>query len=200
MIVVSQKKYGFDTTNVISMFIPNTYEVYWTSSPEEFLDKMHQEYQKFWNEKRLAKAQKINLNPQEVSVLASIVQAESNKADEKPRIAGLYLNRLQKKIRLEADPTLVFALRNFELKRVLNRHKRIESPFNTYKNDGLPPGPINMPSPQSIDAVLNYESHEYIFMCAKEDLSGYHNFAVTLREHEKNARLLHAALDLRGIR
>ena len=103
-------------------------------------------------------------------------------------------------MRLEADPTLVFALRNFELRRVLNRHKLIDSPFNTYKNDGIPPGPINMPSPQSIDAVLNYESHDYIFMCAKEDLSGYHNFAVTLEEHEKNARLFRAALDLRGIR
>lgn len=194
------KSYGFDTLNIISMFIPNTYEVYWNTSPKKFLDRMHREYEKFWNEKRRKKAKNLELSPQEVAVLASIVQAETNKNEEKPRVAGLYINRLRENIHLEADPTLVFALQDYTIKRVLNRHLKIESPYNTYLNAGLPPGPINMPSPQSIDAVLNYEQHEYIFMCAKEDFSGYHNFAKTHTEHLKNARLLHAALDAKGIR
>ncbi|MDX2304453.1 MAG: endolytic transglycosylase MltG [Microscillaceae bacterium] len=193
-------KYGFDTTNILSMFIPNTYEFYWTTSPEVFIKRMHQEYQKFWNKTRTSKAKSLGLSLQQVSVLASIVQAESNMSQEKPRIAGVYINRLQKRMKLEADPTLVFALGDFSLKRVLNRHKQIESPYNTYQNEGLPPGPINMPSIQSIDAVLNYEKHDYIFFCVKEDLSGSHNFAATYEEHQKNARLLHAALDLKGIR
>lgn len=194
------KKYGFDTLNIISMFLPNTYELYWSTSPQKFLDRMYKEYNRFWNEKRLKKAKALEMTPQEVSILASIVQAETNKNVEKPRVAGLYINRLQKNIHLEADPTVVFALRDFSLKRLLNRHLEIDSPYNTYKYGGLPPGPINMPSPQSIDAVLNYEHHEYIFMCAKEDFSGFHSFAKTHKEHLKNARLLHAALDAKGIR
>ncbi|MEO1655307.1 MAG: endolytic transglycosylase MltG [Bacteroidota bacterium] len=193
------KTFGFDQENIISLFLPNTYEVYWTTTPQEFVEKMYQEYQKFWNEARLAKAKALDLSPQEVSTLASIVQAETNKEDEKARIAGLYLNRIFNGMRLEADPTLVFALDDFSIKRVLNRHKKVDSPYNTYMHKGLPPGPINMPSPSSIDAVLSYEQHEYFFMCAREDLSGYHNFARTNEEHEKNARLLHAALDARGI-
>ncbi len=194
------QQFGFDTTNVLSMFIPNTYEVYWTTSADQFVKKMHQEYEKFWNDPRRKRAQRLELKPQEVAVLASIVQAETNKAAEKPRIAGVYLNRLRKEMTLDADPTLVYALGDFGIRRVLDRHKQIDSPYNTYQNLGLPPGPINMPSPESIDAVLKYEDHDFLYFCAKEDFSGYHNFAKTYNEHLKNARLLHAALNQRGIR
>jgi UPF0755 protein len=194
------KKYGFDTTTIVSMFLPNTYQVYWNVSPEQLLERMHKEYKKFWNDKRLAKAKAVGLKPTEVSVLASIVQAETNKKDEKPRIAGVYLNRLQKGIPLEADPTLVYALGDFTIKRVLNRHKKIESPYNTYKYKGLPPGPINIPSITSLDAVLNYEQHDYLFFCAKADFSGYHAFAKTNAQHSRNARLYHRALNMRKIR
>ena len=190
---------GFDTLQVLSLFIPDTYEFYWNTSPQNFVKKMYKQYNRFWNEERVARADSMGLLPQQIAVLASIVQAETNIAQEKPRIAGLYLNRLRKNMHLEADPTLVFAHQDFSLKRVLNRHKEIDSPFNTYKYPGLPPGPINMPSRQSLEAVLNYEEHEYLFFCAKEDLSGYHNFAETYAEHLKNARLFHAALDKRGI-
>lgn len=187
--------YGFLPETFISMFIPNTYEVYWTTTPTELLDRMNSEYQKFWNEERKAKADSLNLSPQEVSTLASIVQAETIKNDERPRVAGVYLNRLKKNIALQADPTLIFALGDFTIKRVLNEHKEIESPYNTYKYRGLPPGPINMPSIQSIDAVLNYEEHNYYYFCAKEDFSGYHNFATNLNQHLRNARLYQSALN-----
>jgi len=193
-------KYGFDTTTIVSMFLPNTYQVYWNTSPQKVLDRMHREYKKFWNNSRLEKAKNLGLKPQEVSVLASIVQAETNKNDEKARIAGVYINRLQKGIPLEADPTLVFALKDFGLKRVLNKHKEIKSPYNTYKNKGLPPGPINIPSISSLKAVLDYEQHDYLFFCAKADFSGYHAFAKTNAQHERNARLYHKALNMRRIR
>ncbi|OJJ20322.1 aminodeoxychorismate lyase [marine bacterium AO1-C] len=193
-------KYGFDTTTIVSMFLPNTYQVYWNTSPEKLLDRMHREYKKFWNKSRLEKAKNLGMKPQEVSVLASIVQAETNKNDEKARIAGVYINRLQKGIPLEADPTLVFALQDFGLKRVLNKHKEIKSPYNTYKNKGLPPGPINIPSISSLKAVLDYEQHDYLFFCAKADFSGYHAFAKTNAQHERNARLYHKALNMRRIR
>ncbi|TRX53048.1 endolytic transglycosylase MltG [Fulvivirga sp. M361] len=180
--------YGFNDYNIISMFIPNTYEVYADISAPGLLDRLYSEYKKFWNDDRQAKAESIGLSLLEVSVLASIVQAESVKADESKRIAGLYMNRLKKGIALQADPTLVFASGDFALKRVLNKHKEIRSPYNTYMNRGLPPGPINMPAIRSIDAVLNYEDHKYLYMCAKEDFSGYHNFAENLRDHTNNAR------------
>ena len=189
------EKYGFSEETFISMFIPNTYEVYWTSSAQDILDRMNREYEKFWNEERLAKADSIGLTPQEVSTLASIVQAETLKQDESPRVAGVYMNRLKKNIALQADPTLVYALGDFTIKRVLNEHKEIESPYNTYKYRGLPPGPINMPSINSIDAVLNYEDHNYYYFCAKDDFSGYHNFATNLNQHLRNARLYQAALN-----
>jgi len=189
------KKYGFDTTTIACMFLPNTYEVYWNISAEEFLERMSKEYQKFWTEERISKAKKLELNPIEVSVLASIVQAETVKNDEKPKVAGVYINRLEKGIKLQADPTLIFAWQDFSIKRVLNRHKEIESPYNTYMYKGLPPGPINIPSPSSINAVLNYEKHEYIFFCAKPDFSGYHAFAKTLSEHNANARAYQQALN-----
>ena len=197
---VRTQKYGFDTTNIISMFIPDTYQLYWNTRPEKLLERMHKEYLRFWNKERQQKAQTLGLTPQQVAVLASIIQAETQKNDEKPRIAGVYINRLQKNMPLDADPTLVYALQDFTIKRVLDKHKRIDSPYNTYRNKGLPPGPINMPSPKSIDAVLDYEQHKYIFFCAKEDFSGYHNFAENYTDHMKNARLYQAALDMKGIR
>lgn len=194
------KKYKQDTTSILSIFLPNTYEVYWNTSPKALIERMNKEYQKFWNKTRLQKANAIGLSPAQVSVLASIVQAETRKNDEKPRIAGVYLNRLRKDIKLEADPTVIYAVGDFSIRRVLNKHLRTPSPYNTYLNKGLPPGVINLPSPQSIDAVLNYEQHKYIFFCAKADFSGYHAFAETYDEHLKNARLFQKALDMRGIK
>lgn len=179
---------GFTSENIISMFIPNTYEVYYTVTGKQLVEKMLSEYNKFWNEDRLEKAAELEMSPQEVSTLASIVQAESIKPEESPVIAGLYLNRLDRGIPLQADPTLVFASGDFTIKRVLNVHKEIDSPYNTYKNKGLPPGPINLPSINSIDAVLNHDENNYIYMCAKEDFSGYHNFTSSLAEHNANAR------------
>lgn len=179
---------GFTEENVISMFIPNTYKVYYFTSPEELIKRMRYEYNKFWNSERREKAAALGLEPTEVSTLASIVQAESIKKDESKIIAGLYLNRLQRGIPLQADPTLVFASGDFSIKRVLNVHKEIDSPYNTYKYKGLPPGPINMPTIHSIDAVLNPAEHDYLFMVAKEDFSGYHYFSKTLSEHMEKAR------------
>ncbi|WP_017732409.1 endolytic transglycosylase MltG [Nafulsella turpanensis] len=188
-------RYGFDSLNVVSMFIPNTYEFFWTTSAEEVFERMHEEYEKFWNEERRAKAEQLGLNPKEVSVLASIVKAETSKRDEMPRVAGVYLNRLDKNMRLEADPTLIFAANDFTIRRVLNEHKKIDSPYNTYMYAGLPPGPINVPSITAIDAVLNAEDHRFLFFCAREDFSGYHNFAATYREHLRNARKWQQALN-----
>jgi UPF0755 protein len=181
------KQYNFNKNNFISMFIPNTYQMYWNTSPENFILRMHQEYKKFWNDVRIEKAEKAGLSPLEVSILASIVDAETTKNDEKPRVAGLYINRLKKGMRLEADPTIIFALGDFSINRVLNQDLKIASPYNTYIHTGLPPGPIRMPSIDGIDAVLNYEKHEYIFMCAHSVSSGYHDFAKTLEQHNKNA-------------
>lgn len=191
---VENNKDGFTKENVISLFIPNTYEVYFNVLPEDLVGRMNSEYKKFWTEERKAKAKKLGLTPIEVSTLASIVQAETVKKEEAPIIAGLYINRLKNDIPLQADPTLVFASGDFGLKRVLNQHKEIDSPYNTYKYAGLPPGPINMPQISTIDAVLNYQQHKYIYMCAREDFSGYHNFANTLNEHNKNARKYQTAL------
>lgn len=177
----------FDQFNIISMFIPNTYEVYYNITAKDLVNRMHSEFKRFWNEDRLAKAKALDFSPTEVVTLASIVNAESVKKEESKVIAGLYINRLQRGIALQADPTLVFANGDFSLKRVLNIHKEIDSPYNTYKYRGLPPGPINMPPIRVIDAVLDYEKHNYIYMVAKEDFSGYHNFAETHREHINNA-------------
>lgn len=186
--------YGFNKDNVLCMFIPNTYEVYFNVTPEELIDRMHTEYEKFWNEERTAKAKEIGLTPIEVSILASIVQAESIKHDEAPVIAGLYINRLKKDIPLQADPTLVFAVGDFTLKRVLNEHKEIDSPYNTYRNRGLPPGPVNMPEIFALEAVLNYTKSDYLYMCAKEDFSGRHNFTSSYRQHLNNASRYQRAL------
>ena len=188
-------KFDFEPETVMSMFIPNTYEVYWNVTPESLFDRMHKEYDKFWNEDRLQKLASLNLDRKEVSTLASIVQAETQKADERPRVAGVYLNRLGTGMPLQADPTLVYAHQDFGLKRVLNVHKEIDSPYNTYKYAGLPPGPINLPDISAIDAVLAYEDHKYIYFCAKDDFSGYHAFAVSYDEHLRNARRYQQALN-----
>ncbi|WP_242926920.1 endolytic transglycosylase MltG [Pontibacter vulgaris] len=193
------KTLGFDTTTVVSMFVPNTYEVYWTITGKELMERMKTEYDKFWTAERKAKADKLGLTPKQVSTLASIVQAETIKNDEKPRVAGVYLNRLQKNMLLQADPTVVFAVRDFTIRRVLNVHLRHDSPYNTYKYKGLPPGPINVPNISSIDAVLNPEQHDYIYFCAKEDFSGYHSFATNVAEHQANARRYQQALNQRKI-
>ena len=185
---------GFNTKTIPALFLPNTYEFYWNTSAKKFVDKMHQEYDKFWNAERLEKAKAFGLTPIQVSTLASIVDKETNKTDEMARIAGVYLNRLRDGWLLQADPTLVFAVGDFELKRVLNIHKEVESPYNTYKYAGLPPGPICIPSLASINAVLNPEKHNYYYFCAKEDFSGYHNFAKTLSEHTRNAERYQRAL------
>ena len=160
---------------------------------------MENEYNNFWNDARKAKAKKINLSEIEVGILASIVQAETNHLDEASNIAGVYINRLNKKMYLAADPTLVYAHNDFSIKRVLNIHKKINSPYNTYRNKGLPPGPINMPEKTFIDAVLNYNNHNYYFFCAKDDFSGYHVFATNLKEHNRNAKKFHRALNKRKI-
>jgi len=185
---------GFTKDNILCMFLPNTYEVYFNVLPKDLVVKLNGEYKKFWTEDRLNKAKAIGLTPIEISILASIVQAESVKQDEAPVIAGLYLNRLKKKIALQADPTLVYAVGDFGLKRELNSHKEIDSPYNTYKYSGLPPGPINVPQIASIDAVLNYQPNTYYYMCAKEDFSGYHNFSHNLIDHNRNARKYQRAL------
>lgn len=192
-------KYGFDTTTFVCMFIPNTYEVYWTLTADELLERMKKEYDKFWTEERRQKAEALNLTPLQVSILASIVQAETLYHDERARVAGVYLNRLNKGWKLEADPTVVFAHRDFSIRRVLNAHLELDSPYNTYKYTGLPPGPINVPELSSLKAVLNPEKHKYMYFCAKEDFSGYHSFAETLREHNNNANRYRRALNKRKI-
>jgi UPF0755 protein len=190
---LSRNMHEFNKDNILCMFIPNTYEVYYTITADQLVERMQSEYRRFWNEERSQKAKALGLTPIEVSILASIVQAESIKREEAPIIAGLYLNRLKQGILLQADPTVVFAVGDFTLKRVLNGHKAVNSPYNTYLYSGLPPGPINMPEIASIDAVLNYKPSDFLYMCAKEDFSGYHNFTSSYSEHLKNAaRYQHA--------
>jgi len=192
-------EYGFNTTTFLTLFLPNTYEFWWNTSAEEFIVRMASEYRKFWTADRKQKASGHGLSQSEVSILASIVQKETNKNDEKPTVAGVYLNRLKKGMLLQADPTLVYANRDFTARRVLNKHKKIDSPYNTYKYKGLPPGPICLPSIGSIDAVLNTKIHDYLFFCAKPDGSGYHSFASTYRQHLKNARAFQRELNHRKV-
>ncbi|MDQ8005367.1 MAG: endolytic transglycosylase MltG [Pedobacter sp.] len=193
------EKYGFTTETVYTMFIPNTYEMYWSTSREEFFKKMNAEYLKFWNDERRKKAAAIGLDPIKATILASIVDAEALYDREMPTIAGLYLNRLERGILLQADPTVIFANNDFTVKRVTGPLLRVDSRYNTYKYAGLPPGPINMPSISAIDAVLNKEDNNYLYMCAKEDFSGYHNFAATVQEHNINAKKYREALNKRNI-
>ncbi len=194
------RKFGFQPNTIISMFIPNTYEVYWNISGDDFMARMYTEYNSFWNTTRLEKAAAIGFSPVEISTLASIIDKETAKDDEKPAIAGVYLNRLKYGWRLQADPTIVYAWGDFSIRRVLNIHKQIDSPYNTYRYYGLPPGPICMPSIASIDAVLNREEHSYMYFCARDDFSGYHVFATTNAEHTINAEKYRRALDALNIR
>lgn len=191
---------GFTTATIPALFIPNTYEVYWNTSAPRFLDRMKREYDRFWSEERRQKAAGAGLTPTEVAILASIVEEETAATDEYPLVAGLYINRLRRGIPLQADPTVKFAVGDPGLRRILYAHLEVDSPYNTYKHAGLPPGPLRVPSIRALDAVLNYARHSYIYMCAKEDLSGRHNFARTLAEHNRNAARYRAALDRRGIR
>ena len=190
---------GFNIYTFPCIFIPNTYEFFWNTSGREFVIRMNDEYKKFWNSERQEKAKEIGLTPEEVATLASIVDQEAGKNDEKPKIAGLYINRLNKGMRLQADPTVKYALGNFAIKRVWKKHLTIDSPYNTYKYGGLPPGPICFPSIQGINAVLNYQKHKYLYFCAKEDFSGYHNFATNINDHNRNRAKYIKALNSRRI-
>lgn len=195
------EKYQLNPQTAMTLLIPNTYDFFWNQTAKDFFERMYKEHQKFWNKNgRLEKAEKMNLSPEEVYTLASIVQRESLKKDERPSIAGVYLNRLRKKMLLQADPTVVFATRDFTTRRVTFKHLEVDSPYNTYKNLGLPPGPISMASINSIDAVLKNKQHNYIFFCAKGDGSGYHAFAKTLSGHNANASRYRRNLKKRGLR
>lgn len=196
-------KFGFNENNVLAMYIPNTYEFYWNTKAEEFVEKMYKEYQKFWTKERLSKAEKQKLSPIEVYILASIVDAETTYNPEKKRVAGVYLNRLRTKgWRLEADPTVVFAMGDFSIRRVTREMLNVDSPYNTYRKDGLPPGPIRMASVAAIDAVLDAEEHQFMFFCAKPQMNGepaQHVFAENLNQHANNARIYRQWLNSRKI-
>ena len=191
---------GYDTATITAMFVPNTYDVYWNMSIDGLLERMQKEHDRFWDGKREEKAAQMQLTPIEVCTLASIIDEETANNAEKPMIAGMYLNRLKQGMPLQADPTIKFALKQFELKRIWQKLLQTESPYNTYMNEGLPPGPIKIASIQGIDAVLNAVDHDYLYMCAKEDFSGTHNFAATYQEHLKNAARYTKALNERGIK
>ena len=190
---------GFDTTTIMAMFIPNTYQIYWNTPALDLLKRMKKEYHRFWNEDRMAKASAIGLSPEQVITLASIIEEETVKAEEYPVIAGVYINRLNRGIKLDACPTLKFVLGDFTISRILDRYLKINSPYNTYMYAGLPPGPIRMASIKVIDSVLNYQKHDYLYFCAKSDFSGYHNFSKTLRQHNIYAREYHQELNKRKI-
>lgn len=196
---VFQQKLGYNKETIPGLFIPETYQVYWNMSVEAFFERMQQEHRRFWNKERLEKAAALGMTPTEVSILASIVEEETNNAAEKPMVAGLYLNRLRIGMPLQADPTIKFALQDFGLRRITNAHLNVDSPYNTYLNAGLPPGPIRIPTTVGLDAVLNPVKHDYLYMCAKEDFSGTHNFASNLAEHTRNARKYWNALNKRKI-
>lgn len=200
------KEQNMTRENVLSLFIPNSYEFFWNTSADKFRERMAKEYRKFWTPERIAKAEAQNLTPLEVSALASIVHKETVKSDERPRVAGVYLNRLNRGIKLEADPTVIYAVKNnaddftIEIKRVLYKDLETDSPYNTYKYEGLPPGPIAMPDVTALDAVLNPEKHNYIFFCASVTNFGYHEFAVTAAQHEVNRQKYVAWISKQGIK
>ena len=194
-----QAEMGYTPITMAFLFIPETYQVYWDMSADEFFKRMQTEHQRFWNDERLARATAIGMTPEEVCTLASIVEEETNNNEEKPVVAGLYINRLHTDMPLQADPTIKFALQDFGLRRITNEHLKVNSPYNTYINTGLPPGPIRIPSKKGLDSVLNYTKHNYIYMCAKEDFSGTHNFASNYADHMANARKYWKALNERKI-
>ncbi len=189
------REYDLTVDNVLVAFIPNTYEFFWNVDEKKMFERFYREYEKFWTKERLEKASAIPLTPVEVSILASIVEEETNKTYEYPIVAGVYINRLRKGMLLQADPTVKYAVGDFALRRVLKIHLETDSPYNTYKYKGLPPGPIRVPSMRAIDGVLDYQKHNYIYMVAKETLNGEHNFASTLTEHNNNARRYQKALN-----
>jgi UPF0755 protein len=188
-------QFGFTPQNILMMFIPNTYEFYWNTGATRFFDRMYREYNLFWNDDRLKKLAETGLTREQAVILASIIEKETNHDDEKPRIAGVYLNRLRRGWLLQADPTVVYALGDPSVHRVLDTYKDIDSPYNTYKHGGLPPGPICIPSIVSIDAVLNYERNDYLYFCGRDDFSGYHVFSTNYLQHALNARRYQKALD-----
>jgi UPF0755 protein len=190
---------GFTPANSVLLFMPNTYNVYWNREVKQLFRDMKREYDKFWTANRLDKLAALGLTRDEAMILASIVAEESSKYDEYSSIAGVYVNRLRKNMPLQADPTVKYAINNFSLRRVLAVHTQVDSPYNTYKYKGLPPGPICIPERRAVDAVLSYERHEYLYFCAKSDFSGYHVFAKTLQQHNQNANAYRNALNQRRI-
>lgn len=194
------KQFGLTKEQAIALFPEDSYEVYWSASPQGLMSKITDNYNRIWNEERMKKAEALGLTPAEVITICSIVDEETNKVDEKGKIGRLYINRLKKGMKLQADPTVKFAVGDFSLRRIRSNHLRVDSPYNTYRNTGLPPGPIRTTSLRTIDEVLNSEDADYIYMCAKEDFSGYHNFASTYKEHMANARKYQQALNKRGIK
>ncbi|MCR4765484.1 MAG: endolytic transglycosylase MltG [Bacteroidaceae bacterium] len=196
---IFQIKMGYTKETMPALFIPDTYEMYWDITVDAFFERMQTEHKRFWNNQRKAKAEEMGLSENEVATLASIVEEETNNNGEKPSVAGLYYNRLRIGMPLQADPTIKFALQEFGIRRILNSDLNVESPYNTYLHRGLPPGPIRIPSVVGLDAVLNYEHHNYLYMCAKEDFSGTHNFAATYGQHLRNAQRYWAALNKRKI-
>lgn len=196
----TMQKYGLNDTTAVCLFIPNTYELYYDIAASDFLDKMYDYYQQFWNEQRKATASEIGLTQVQVATLASIVEEENMRPSEKAIIAGLYMNRIHKDMLLQSDPTVKFAIGDFARKRILNADLQVDSPYNTYKYKGLPPGPIRIPEASTMDSVLHYRHHNYLYMCAKEDFSGYHNFTASAAEHAQNAARYRAALNARNIK
>lgn len=194
------QKVGFDSVTLFSMFIPNTYEFYWTVKPEDFVQRMKKEYDRFWTPRRDSLRARSGLSRLEVMTLASIVYEETRQTSEMPRIAGVYINRLTKGWPLQADPTIKYAMQDFGLRRILFEHLKYESPYNTYLNKGLPPSPICMPGINAIDAVLNFEKNDYLFFCARATFDGFHDFAKTYDEHLTNARAYSAELNKRKIK
>ena len=194
------QRWGYDTATIAALFVPNTYQVYWDVTLDHFMERMVREHDAFWDAQRQQKAKDAGLTPNEVSTLASIIDEETANTAEKPMIAGMYINRLHAGMPLQADPTVKFALKNFELRRIYHDMLFLDNPYNTYRNTGLPPGPIKVASVKGIDAVLNYVKHDYLYMCAKEDFSGTHNFASSYSEHLRNAARYAKALNERGIK
>lgn len=194
------RPYGLTPEQAISLFIDDSYELYWSASPADIINKVGENYKRVWNPERVSKASGLGLTPAEIMTLCSIVDEESNKLDDKDKIGRLYINRIKKGMPLQADPTVRFALNDFTIRRVKGAHLKVESPYNTYRRTGLPPGPIRTTSVATIDAVLNSLPSDHLYMCAKEDFSGYHSFASTYQEHLENARRYQRALDKRGIK
>ena len=193
---------GFTKATFPALFLPNTYEIYWSETPKEIVLRLHKEYNKFWTPERKAKAKKLGLSPNEVTTIASIVTEETKVRKEMTTVAGVYINRIKIGMPLQADPTVKFALGDFSIKRILNKHLKYKSPYNTYVNPGLPPGPIAIPAGNIIDATLNYSDnpHKYLYFCAKSSLNGEHAFATNLTQHNQNARLYHRELNRRNIK